>query len=751
MGKLPHGADRVVTVSLTELLRALPAANKSKIGRVIRRQKKYLAQEWCHRHSQAPFYAKKVLGELRGWEEYSSRYVHPLLYTLFRGFSSGDERYLYVYSGERRRFFSQEVRKSGGTAEFDAILAADRKVFAGVVGDALGADLASVVAEILEAAHARLIPQSHAKAVKIAMIGDCVMTEIQHFLEPLLFDDGVGLEAQGFYFSARNKREYNDLGVAAWLDGAKFDLISMSFFTFEGLPLYTALLREAAKGLSSRKAIDEKCDALLALVDRYIVAVREKTNAPIMLHGCSGLPLERVRGLMPLMPEMSPGKRYVTKRLDEGLAAMARGIENVILIDERKRVLDAGLRNANKRLLPRTVTHGGLFHPSIFGTLVAEDYAHIIRAYVTIANVKVLLVDFDNTLWKGVMADGDVEHYVEEQKLLQQLMHAGILLVALSKNDPKNIRWNEMILQPDDFVLQKIRWDSKAQSVLSVTSELDLDPKSFMLLDDNPVEREIVVSQVPGVKALDPTNPTTWAYLRLLQDFPATRQTEEARLRTAMYRESAIRREAQSANLDHEAMMRSLELRVGWRRAGSTDLDRLHELISRTNQFNTTTIRYSAAELRRLTEAPDYRVYVATLSDKFGSLGIVGTSICRLDADTLTYESVVMSCRAMGFGLETVLVAKPLSELPDIRNAVGKFVPTERNNPCASLFLDCGFEGAEDGSWRLDLKKGAPVYPDWFAFEELRSAHEAVAAQYRTPLDRQEDQSVRGHSVRSAG
>jgi FkbH-like protein len=274
-----------------------------------------------------------------------------------------------------------------------------------------------------------------------------------------------------------------------------------------------------------------------------------------------------------------------------------------------------------------------------------------------------------------------------------------------------------MVLSEDDFVLHKIGWNTKAQSVTEVAQQLDLDPKSFVLVDDNPVERDLVISVVPGVKALDPADPQTWDDLRLLLKFPATRQTEEASRRTQMYREAAKRREATSATVDYAAMMRSLDIKVVWRRAASGDLGRVHELVSRTSQFNTTSIRYSVTDLDGLLASAAHDVFVASMADKFGTLGIVGIVITRVSGDVMTYENVVMSCRAMGFGLESVLVRKTLDAHSGLSTAIGRYVATERNNPCAKLFAEHGFRSIDDQHWEFESTSQRPRIPDWLTIE----------------------------------
>ncbi len=137
------------------------------------------------------------------------------------------------------------------------------------------------------------------------------------------------------------------------------------------------------------------------------------------------------------------------------------------------------------------------------------------------------------------MAEGEVKHNFYAQALLKKLKEAGILLVALSRNTPESVRWPEMRLNRDDFVLEKISWRPKADGAAEAIAELDLAANAFVLLDDNPVERALVTEQIPGVRALDPALPETWRALERWLDFPSTKFTEEARRRTELYREAA--------------------------------------------------------------------------------------------------------------------------------------------------------------------------------------------------------------------
>lgn len=181
-----------------------------------------------------------------------------------------------------------------------------------------------------------------------------------------------------------------------------------------------------------------------------------------------------------------------------------------------------------------------------------------------------------------------------------------------------------------------------------------------------------------------------------------------------MYREAADRRDAISGGADYAGMMRTLDLKVGFGPAREKDLDRVHELIDRTNQFSTTTIRRGRSELSQLLRDPAYGIYLGTLADKFGELGVVGVTVVRRDGDARVFDAVIMSCRAMGFGFETVLLRGPIDAETGFATAVGHYVPTERNRPCAAPFSEKGFSEAAPG--------GVAPGPRWRAARDPRLA-----------------------------
>jgi len=155
-------------------------------------------------------------------------------------------------------------------------------------------------------------------------------------------------------------------------------------------------------------------------------------------------------------------------------------------------------------------------------------------------------------------------------------------------------------------------------------------------------------------------------------------------------------------------MMASLDLWYRFGEAESCQINRMCEVIARTNQFNTTTIRYTKQDLLQLKESPGVHLFTAELGDRFGSLGLTAVVILRErqegGAPGILIDSFVMSCRAMGFGLEDQLLneIKLFSRKLGGGGIVGRYIQTDRNSPCAQLFSRNGFMPVNETDFAWD-------------------------------------------------
>jgi FkbH-like protein len=682
----------------------------------IRRQEDRILDRWYANQFERDRLERFELEYAKSFDRHDAleHVLRPMLRLLLAYLESGDERYRDVYLDERLRCAPHRADPKTRRSFFAELLPADVDAILASVGSEESRDAFRVA---LAAIHAPLVEAASKDAIKLLAVGDCVLNEVRVFLRSRAAVKTISLDVRNVYFSAAMGKELSASDVEGAMADTRYDVVAFSFFTYEGLPPYTALLREADQ--LSAEQIEARVQSLLSLVEQYLTKLRADTDAPFLLHNVSGLPLTRYRKYLPFLATLSRGRRAVVDQLNQGLRQMADGIPNVLLLDEHAAANRFGVRKATQPAVPRRMLRGALFHTARFGEPLADAYLEVLASFRDLRKAKVLFLDFDNTLWDGVMADGIVRHRIEAQRLLRKLKDAGMLLVALSKNDPKNVRWDEMILKPEDFVSLKISWNLKVQSLKEAAVDLDLGLDSFVVIDDSAQERDFITSQLPTVKALDSLDPATWASLERLLRFPNTKETEESRARTQMYRAQAERRreQAEATDVDYPSMMATLGLRLRFGKATVRDLERLAELVQRTNQFNTTTQRYTKNELAAFINSAERGVYVADVTDKFGSFGLVATIIVKRSADELTIDSFVMSCRAMGFGLEQGFLRLVLDAESPARRIVGRFIPSDRNEPSARVFVDNGFRAVDETNWELTSAEHKPTIPAWIQVE----------------------------------
>lgn len=679
------------------------------ISDVLSKNEAALVNAWFHvLFEPSRLAAYQIAGvQQEGNDSLKKPYVTPLLRLLARYFATGDHRIRSVYRDELLRYSPHRATPQTCAHYFAEILPA--------LEDAVFSYFPSQrehIATLLHEVHAPLLTPPSGKPLTLLTFGDCLMTEMRVFLRERCTDAGIPIDLRAFYFSSRMGTGISTDNVIDAIQKKHADLAAFSFLSYEGLPMYPALLRDAER--LSPADVEEKVVQLMGQIRQFVNTVREHTEIPFLIHNVSGLPLTRYRKHLPFLHPISPTRKRVVARLNTALEELIANTENCLLINEYAVVQQHGFRRCADNVTPNSIAGDAFFHTQNFGEYLADEYVEKLLAYRLLSKTKVLLLDFDHTLWHGVMAEGDVEQHLDRQKLLKRLQESGIVLVAVSKNDPESIRWKEMHLQPDDFVLMHINWDLKAASIEKTAQLLDMGLDSFVFIDDNPVERDLVSQQLPKVRTLDALDPFTWRALEMMLAFPNTRQTAESLARTAMYRQQAQRRESIAKPMDYAAMMASLALRVRFGRAKAADLDRVSELVQRTNQFNTTSIRYSRTQLQQFLQSSTHRVYAADMEDRFGHLGLVAVAIVRMEGDRAIFDSFIMSCRAMGFELERLMLRLVMDAEPGANSFVGKFVPTDRNTPAAELFATNGFSQTSADEWLLNSDHLRPAQPPWF-------------------------------------
>jgi FkbH-like protein len=341
---------------------------------------------------------------------------------------------------------------------------------------------------------------------------------------------------------------------------------------------------------------------------------------------------------------------------------------------------------------------------------IAREVSHLI-ASLRQPPKKVLVLDLDNTLWGGVVADdgldgieiGDTsprgEAFKAFQRYILQLKDRGVLLAVASKNDQAKAvevfqKHPEMLLRMDDFVSLKINWEPKSDNIRQMAADLNLGLDSFVFVDDNPAEIEIVRQFAPEVTTIK-LGPDPSEYVAQLQDcrlFEPRNITSEDLERTDQYRSEAQRQELFAAITDMDAYWESLAMEGQIREFTPVDIPRLAQLINKSNQFNLTTRRRSEADLHALLRAPDYAGFSFRLKDRFGDHGLISIVITRRVKAVLEIDTWLMSCRVLKRQVEDEVLNEivRLARLRSCGKIEGIYLPTPKNEMVRDFYPRMG-------------------------------------------------------------
>jgi FkbH-like protein len=447
----------------------------------------------------------------------------------------------------------------------------------------------------------------------------------------------------------------------------------------------------------------------------------------------------------------SPPK--VVQQLNHELASVCATVADCVFFDVDRlaaRYGRARWRDARMFLASRLPVSSDYFQP--YARALVRSFSALYRA-----PRKVLCTDLDNTLWGGVLGEDGPEGiatgsafpgncYFEYQRYLKQLSLRGILLAIVSKNNEADvreafqIRAADLALKLDDFVAAKISWNEKANAIRELAQQLALGLDSFVLVDDNPVECEAIRQQLPEVAVVAAPVTEPWKLVDMLAEqpfFDAAVVTDDDVNRLSEYKAQAQRTELAGSAGNLDEFLASLGIVCTFQSALLAPLTRAVQLLAKTNQFNLTTRRRSAAEVEEFAAAKGGQAIVVRVRDRFGDAGVVGLALARNQGDLCHIDSLLLSCRVIGRGIETALLAY-LGENARRTGAsrlVGEFIATKKNTPCAAFYSDHGFtqiaqseESPDSIFYELDLTTSAPTNPKWITLEGNESNELSASA-----------------------
>lgn len=283
--------------------------------------------------------------------------------------------------------------------------------------------------------------------------------------------------------------------------------------------------------------------------------------------------------------------------------------------------------------------------------------------------LKALVLDCDYTLYRGVLGEdgvAGVTPYLDVQEQCKQLAAQGFLLTLASKNEEEDVRElfterKDFPLRWEDFAAVGINWQPKAENIRNIARKLNIGLDSILFVDDNPGELLQVQQTIPEVHLLEAASPEDTSqglkYYPLL--FKSTFNVED-KLRSKDIQANS-QRETLRAKLSPKEYRRELGITLHIKVNPEQNLERIAELLNKTNQFIFTFLRPNKETVDAFMHG-DGIVVTASMADRLSDSGLIAVLLAKADnKGELAVHELVVSCRALGRGVEGGMIMRMLS------------------------------------------------------------------------------------------
>jgi FkbH-like protein len=463
------------------------------------------------------------------------------------------------------------------------------------------------------------------------------------------------------------------------------------------------------------------------------------------------------QAVMPVLPtlmgsnedRMPSSPAAILNEINRRLPALAAE-ESVDLLALDRIILDDGLAFWHDPALWLRSKHE--VHPRA-AALYGEHLARILAA-ARGRSAKCLVLDLDNTLWSGVIGDDGLEGiilgqgsevgeaHLELQRYALSLTERGIILAVCSKNDEANAlapftSHPEMILKREHIACFVANWTDKATNLRSIAKQLNIGLDALVFVDDNPAERAIVRQELPTVHVPELSEEPS-AYVSTLAaagHFEALRLTDDDRARASQYQANAERERLKDSATDMDSYLQSLRMTLTAGPFDSLNLQRITQLINKTNQFNLMTERLTEPEVLARMNDPRWLTLYARLTDRFGDNGLIAVLMARLEKNQAGTDAIIetflMSCRVLGRGVEQACLNLLANEAQShgAKRLIGQYRPTEKNNMVRELYPSLGFTPLAETEGPLRFSLDLHSFTARPIFMEINLPHEAMVEQ----------------------
>ena len=356
---------------------------------------------------------------------------------------------------------------------------------------------------------------------------------------------------------------------------------------------------------------------------------------------------------------------------------------------------------------------------------ISLELSKIIRSLIFVKK-KCLILDLDNTLWGGILGEGDVkkiklgnsyegQKYIQFQKYIKKLSDEGIILAIASKNNFSDVKifFNEnddMILKLNDFSSIKANWQPKYLNVNEIAKELNIGKDSMVFFDDSKFEREQMKKFSPEVEVIDvPNEPDK--FVSIVENsgvfFNNNSLTIEDLKKKTQYEimQKSEKFKRKFNNIDE--YLKELKIKISFNKVNNKNIERSVQMLNKTNQFNFTTKRYTMLTFKKYISNSKIISLVVSVKDKLGDYGIIGLLTASKNKNILSIDNFLLSCRILGRKIEDRMIDEiiTIAKKKKLEFVEGIFIKTLKNEQCANFYFNKNFKKINKKKYILNLKK----------------------------------------------
>ena len=561
-----------------------------------------------------------------------------------------------------------------------------------------------------------LLGQTNLLPTRIAILGGSTTAEVKSMLELFLLAQGI---QPTFYESGYNRYSDDVLFQNPDLWNFKPDIVFIHT-TWHNVSEFPQLMEPEAE-------VERRVGVEMGRFASLWEKIHTKLGALIIQNNFD---LPHLRPLGNLEASESFGRVNFLLRLNAEFANYARKHSRFLINDIHYLSAQMGLNEWYGR------TYWYNFHMAVSPTAtvsLAQNVAAIVKS-VYGKSKKCLVLDLDNTLWGGIIGDDGVQNlilgrdhpvgeaFLDFQRYVKDLHRRGVILAVCSKNDIENAKEGfshpDSILRLEDFSAFKANWNPKPGNMREIAAELNIGLDSLVFVDDNPAERALVADQLPEV-AVPELGSDVSRFAEILEReryFEVDRVNQDDLNRSSYYNSNAQRSTYQAGFSDYGEFLASLEMTAEIGSFSPVYLERITQLINKTNQFNLTTKRYTSAEVESISRNPSFVTLYGRLADRFGDNGLVSVLIGSVSGETIEVDLWLMSCRVLNREMEFAMFDALVEQCQGrgLRRIVGVYIPSKKNSMVAGHYAGLGFTRLNESSgdhelWQYDVPQAYSV------------------------------------------